>query len=51
MATDALTEYLVTWSKARHVLAHRLDVSCHSRPRNTVLWFEQTGLHDAEDVR
>jgi hypothetical protein len=26
-------------------------VSCHIRPRNTVLWFEQTGLHDAEDVR
>jgi hypothetical protein len=26
-------------------------VPCHIRSRNTVLWFEQAGPHDAQDVR
>jgi hypothetical protein len=51
MATDALAEYLISWLKQRHILANRLDVPCHIRSRNTVLWFEQPCPHDAEDVR
>src|SRR5215216_972023 len=48
--TRCLAEYLITWLKLRHVLANRLNVACHIRSRNTVLWFEQPSAHQAQGV-
>jgi hypothetical protein len=51
MATYALAEHLISWSKQRHVLAYRLNLPCHIRSRNTTLWSEKPGPHEAQDVR
>src|SRR5215218_988278 len=51
MATDTLAEHLITLLELRHVLANRLDVPRHIRSRNRMLWFEQAGPHEAQDVR
>jgi hypothetical protein len=42
--------YFITGSKLRHVLANRLNVSCHVDAPNIALWFAQPDRH-ADEVR
>jgi hypothetical protein len=45
-----LAENLVTGSEPRDILTDRLNLPRHIRSRNRVLWFEQPGPHQAQDV-
>lgn len=51
IASDALAEYLIARTEPRHVLADRLNVPCHVRSRNAVLWLEQPRPHQTNGIR